>query len=65
MRVVTITTGSLQGTAPPESPVPAPLATNARPWAVATLTHAATSSVDSAKHTGPARPPAMIELSLL
>ena len=36
MRVVTITSGSSTGVAPPASPVPLPRATNGRPWRAAT-----------------------------
>jgi hypothetical protein len=61
--VVTITTGSPTGTAPPASPVPAPRATNGRPWARAARTHACTSAVSRGKHTTAARPSEIIDAS--
>ena len=54
--VVTITTGSPTGTAPPASPVPEPRATNGRPCRRAMRTAAATSSVDGGKHATAASP---------
>src|SRR5437588_5749764 len=54
--VVTITTGSPTGVAPPARPVPEPRGTNGRPWARHTRTAAWTSSVVSGKHTTSARP---------
>ena len=54
--VVTITTGSSSGVAPPASPVPLPRATNGRSWRRATRTAAATSSADRGQHTASASP---------
>ena len=46
MRVIDRTTGWPSGAAPPARPVPAPLGDTARPWRVATSTHATTSAVE-------------------
>ena len=54
--VVTITSGSSSGVAPPASPVPLPRATNGRPWRRAMRTAAATSSADRGQHTATALP---------
>ena len=54
--VVTMTTGSSSGTAPPASPVPEPRARNGRPCRRAARTHACTSAVVSGKQTTAARP---------
>src|SRR5690606_15352203 len=54
--VVTITTGSPTGTAPPASPVPEPRATNGRPWRRAICTAAATSAVSRGKQATAADP---------
>ena len=56
MRVVTITTASSSGVAPPASPVPLPRATNGRPCRRAMRTAAATSSADRGQHTATAWP---------
>ena len=50
------TTGRPSGAAPPERPVPAPRGTTARPWSAAIRTQAATCSVVTGKHSGPAVP---------
>ena len=50
-RVVTITTGSSTGVAPPARPVPLPRATNGRSWRAATRTASATSRPVRGKHT--------------
>ena len=54
-RVVTITTGSSTGVAPPARPVPLPRATNGRSWRAATRTASATSRPVRGKHTTAAR----------
>ena len=59
MRVVTISRASCSGVAPPARPVPLPRVTNGMPSRVAVVTASATSSVDSGKHTAPARPVAV------
>ena len=56
MCVVTITSGSSTGVAPPASPVPLPRATNERSWRAAIRTAAATSSAERGKHTAAASP---------
>ena len=56
MRVSDSTTGRPSGAAPPDSPVPAPRGTTARPCVAAIRTQAATCSVVTGKHNGPAMP---------
>ena len=56
MRVSDSTTGRPSGAAPPESPVPAPRGTTARPWSAAMRTQALTWVVVTGKHSGPAVP---------
>ena len=67
--VVTMTTGSSSGTAPPASPVPEPRATNGRPCRRAARTQACTSAVvereaDDGGPTGHVRGVALVEREL-
>ncbi len=51
MRESPMTTQPSLGSAPPESPVPAPRGTTDKPSSRESLTHAATSGVDAGKTT--------------
>jgi hypothetical protein len=59
MRATDSTTAPSSGTAPPQSPVPEPRGTTARPSSPARRTQAATSSVVSGSTTRPHSPSAM------
>ena len=54
MRVVTMSSASCSGVAPPARPVPLPRVTNGTAHSLAVATAKATSAVERGKHTAPA-----------